>query len=123
MWDSFIEAVFPTVLLKCTYEKTFIANVAKLGSSNASKLALVPATCNVLVNIGTKSKNMNLAEYSLLCLTNFVKMQPGEFFDAGNVTALNLVASLSAICESNKPRLVKLVKPIFKDLETKGVDL
>ena len=121
MWESFIEEVMPTVLAKCTYEKAFIANIAKLGSANASKVALLPATCKVLVDHGTTSKNMNLVEYSLMCLTHFVKLQPTEFF--GHAEALNLGNQLSIILESKKTRLVKVAKPILKEIENKGVNL
>lgn len=121
MWCKFIEEVFPSVLLKCTYEKAFIANVAKLGTVNASKAAILPELCHVLVETGIKTKNMNLCEYSLLCVTHFVKGAHKDFF--GTVVGLSLGEALGSIVEAKKTRFTKVVKPILKDIEGKGIDL
>jgi hypothetical protein len=121
MWCKFIEEVFPSVLLKCTYEKAFIANVAKLGTANASKTAILPELCQVLVEKGIKTKIMNLCEYSLLCVTHFVKGAHTDFF--GTVIGLSLGEALASIVEAKKTRFTKVVKPILKEIESKGVDL
>jgi hypothetical protein len=123
MWESFVEEVFPVVVVKCTFEKSFIANVAKAGTTNASKLASVPATCKVLVNTGLKTKNLNLKEFSLGVLLHFVRQQSAHFFGVENEVALNLGIVLAETMESKKPRLTKVTVPILKEIEKKGVDL
>jgi hypothetical protein len=109
----------PVVLGKVIFHKQFIVNLAKLGISNASKVALLPATCNVLVNYGALNKNIKMAEFSLIALTNFAKHVSPEFFSMNNAAAVNLIRSIGEIMETLKPVLVKLIIPLIKEIKPK----
>ena len=74
-----------------------------------------------MVETGIKTKNLALCDYSLLCVTHFVKAVHPEFYTTEN--GLSLGCALANIIEAKKTRFTKVVKPILKEIEKKGVDL
>lgn len=89
-WNDFVREVLPAVVAKSTFEKQFIANAARLAIQNAVMNAPVPNTCAVLIDHGSRSKNLKLTENSLSLLATYVDNKHGSFFVAGNPVSRSL---------------------------------
>lgn len=71
-YTAFVVAVLPSVLLKSSADKAFLAKIAKSAITNASQTCPTTELSNLLIE-HCESKNLNLAEFCLQSLANLCK--------------------------------------------------
>ena len=113
--DAFAKSCLPLVFVKTQYDKKFISEVAKDSIRALVLTSASPAICELILE-GTRSKNVNTAEFAVEQLVNLVKNANPAFYE--DPVANSLISAMCAIIEGKKPRMVKNAVPVLQEVKS-----